>query len=245
MKKHFLIDFENVADEGLNGFADLAPEDTVELFYTEKAGKISIDFMRSIQLLERHARIEFVKVTSGHQALDMQLATYLGSILTDDAEYFIISRDNGYAHVVRFWSDNRPGVRIQLKKTIAACLRTEAVEPAEPIPAEIPVPAPVAEPQEPKQEAKQEAKPQSRKGQRGGGGQKAKPPVDRNTLNTQIQQALSKAGYDTNTIAQVASMTVKSCDDAHAKNTAYKSIIKKFGQKKGLDLYNHIRGFLK
>ena len=119
MKNVFLIDFENVSDSGLEGFFDLSREDEVRLFYTSNAGKISIDFIRSMLSAEKCADIRFEKVSNGKQALDLQIATYLGSILENEANYFIISKDKEYAHIIDFWKVRKPDRNIALKKSIA------------------------------------------------------------------------------------------------------------------------------
>lgn len=63
-------------------------------------------------------------------------------------------------------------------------------------------------------------------------------------LNAKIQKALSKASYNNNTIAYVASLICKHHDEKNAKQTIYRSIIAKYGQKQGLNIYNHIKNSL-
>ena len=72
-EKIFLIDFENVHEKGLEGIGQLGPQDTVHLFYTKNASKISLDILSEIQ-----AKLKFHKVNVGKQSLDMQLVSYLG-----------------------------------------------------------------------------------------------------------------------------------------------------------------------
>ena len=65
VEKIFLIDFENVHEKGLEGIARLRPIDTVHLFYTKNASKISLDILSEIQ-----AKLCFHKVNVGKQSLD-------------------------------------------------------------------------------------------------------------------------------------------------------------------------------
>ena len=69
--------------------------------------------------------------------------------------------------------------------------------------------------------------------------------AEKNDLNTKVQQALSKAGMDNKIISGTASIVSKKCNEEGAKKTIYNEIIKQYGQKKGLDIYNHIKDILK
>ena len=122
MKKHYLIDFENVSDDGLKGYFELSPEDTVEIFYTENAARIGIEFFENCLAAQGRASLRFIKVPAGKQSLDMQLATYLGALLAGDgapdAEYCIVSKDKGFASIRQFWQSRRPGAVIRLQRMI-------------------------------------------------------------------------------------------------------------------------------
>ena len=122
MKKHYLIDFENVSDDGLKGYFELSPEDTVEIFYTENAARIGIEFFENCLAAQGRAGLRFIKVPAGKQSLDMQLATYLGALLAGDgapdAEYCIVSKDKGFASIRQFWQSRRPGAVIRLQRMI-------------------------------------------------------------------------------------------------------------------------------
>ena len=122
MKKHYLIDFENVSDDGLKGYFELSPEDTVEIFYTENAARIGIEFFENCLAAPERAGLRFIKGPAGKQSLDMQLATYLGALLAGDgapdAEYCIVSKDKGFASIRQFWQSRRPGAVIRLQRMI-------------------------------------------------------------------------------------------------------------------------------
>jgi len=98
MKRGFLIDLENVQSAGLDGVDQLTDEDTVIVFYSNKADNLKIDMVKTIQ--ESSANVVYLKVFNGTpNALDFQLLTYLYYYYNpedEDAQYWIISRDTGY-----------------------------------------------------------------------------------------------------------------------------------------------------
>ena len=164
MKHFYLIDFENVSDAGLDGFFDLTEEDTAYLFYSLKANRISIDFFKTLLEHRCAAAIYFFKVAAGNQALDLQLASFLGSLIAAnpaDCDFCIISKDKGYACLSSFWLNRSGGSRLSQAASIAEALsrRAKAAAPVRaaekpvvaPAPAEVkpaPAEAPV-KPQEP------------------------------------------------------------------------------------------------
>lgn len=60
-------------------------------------------------------------------------------------------------------------------------------------------------------------------------------------LHNEIQQILSKANVGKDVIAYVPGLVIKHYDEKNALQTIYREIIQKFGQKKGLDIYNRIK----
>lgn len=60
-------------------------------------------------------------------------------------------------------------------------------------------------------------------------------------LNTEIQKTLSKAFHDNKIISFVASLTCEHHNKKNAKQTIYKAIVAKYGQKQGLNIYNLIK----
>ncbi len=107
----FLIDFENVSAGGFEGIERLTKADKLILFYAEAASKISLTTHRKIE--EAKATKEYLPIkTGGKNALDFQLATYLGSLVTKDesAQYCIVSQDTGFDFVVHFWKQK--GIKV-------------------------------------------------------------------------------------------------------------------------------------
>jgi len=74
-------------------------------------------------LNECKAAVSYFKVEVGHKdALDFQLASYMGYCIRDnrfkDIEYFIVSEDQGFTSVQKFWEAR--DTKIELLSCIAA-----------------------------------------------------------------------------------------------------------------------------
>ena len=73
---YYLVDFENVKKDGLDGIHKLEQEDRVCILYSKNAD--SITFEQHKKIMESKADIELCKVDVGSKnALDFQLATQL------------------------------------------------------------------------------------------------------------------------------------------------------------------------
>lgn len=100
----FLIDYENVSAAGLDGLETRCADDTIYIFYTENADRLTFEAHR--RLIECTAQIRYIKVDSGSKnALDFQLSTYLGYLIHEmpSKQYYIISKDSGFDSVLSFW----------------------------------------------------------------------------------------------------------------------------------------------
>lgn len=101
----FLIDFENVHNDGLTGIDLLTEDDEVVIFYSVNADSISFELLHKFMFSK--AKLNYYKVRrGGKNALDFQLSSYLGYRLSivPEAEFYIISKDNGFDFVLDFWS---------------------------------------------------------------------------------------------------------------------------------------------
>lgn len=100
----YLVDFENIGYNGLKGIEKLPEGDQVHLFYSSNADKLTFDIHLCINASK--ARVFYYKVETGAKnALDFQLATYLGSLTAanPDENYFIVSNDDGFHYIIQFW----------------------------------------------------------------------------------------------------------------------------------------------
>lgn len=110
----YLIDYENV--KCLTGINELTSEDTVIIFYSKNANTLTFETHR--ELISSSAKIHYKSVSvGGKNALDFQLASYLGYLINNDnksnSEFCIISKDNGFSYLVSFWK-NEKNIEIKL-----------------------------------------------------------------------------------------------------------------------------------
>jgi hypothetical protein len=106
--EYYLIDYENTGENGLKGITELPEDSCVVIFYSENADKISFDMHQKFCICK--TRLEFRKINTGRKnALDFQLSTYLGYLIakSEEDQYYIVSKDNGYRSVVDFWRDKK------------------------------------------------------------------------------------------------------------------------------------------
>lgn len=114
---YYLIDFENVKSRGMEGVELLAEEDTVCIFYSDNADSMTFDLHRKLN--ETKAQIIYHKIAVGTKnALDFQLATYLGYLICEQQregihpDYFIVTKDNGFTSLMVYWKAQGVPVRI-------------------------------------------------------------------------------------------------------------------------------------
>lgn len=115
-RNYYLVDYENVKNQGLNGIQDLKGDNVICIFYSRNApGNFTLDLHR--QISEANAEIVYLKVEVGTKnALDFQLASYLGKIIAENhgrpCNYFIVSNDRGYLSLVPFWHDGNIDIEV-------------------------------------------------------------------------------------------------------------------------------------
>ena len=114
---YYLIDFENVKSRGMEGVELLTEEDTVCIFYSDNADSMTFDLHRKLN--ETKANIIYHKVAVGTKnALDFQLATYLGYLICEQQRegihpnYFLVTKDNGFTSLMVYWKAQGVPVRI-------------------------------------------------------------------------------------------------------------------------------------
>lgn len=127
MRDIYLIDFENVASEGLSGITYLSEEDQVIIFYSNNSNRLTMKM--HILIGKSICNLNYFEVTvGGKNALDHQISTYLGYLMgTNAAErnYYIVSRDMGYKHVANFWASQKIGPRVRCIDSIKGASRLE------------------------------------------------------------------------------------------------------------------------
>ena len=129
-RNYYLVDYENVKSEGLNGVHKLDANNTVCIFYSRNAERLSPEL--NLNLKESGAEIIYRHVEVGtRNALDFQLSSYLGEIITEnegnECRYFIVSKDNGFSSLIPFWKEK--GIEIETVSDVSGTkLHDESVE---------------------------------------------------------------------------------------------------------------------
>lgn len=289
VETYYLVDFENVHEDGLSGSEHLGSHDHVHLFSTKNAPKISIEKLTCFNSTNLFTH----EIPTGNQSLDMHLVSYLGYLIgtnNSNCKYVIISKDTDYDNIISFWKDcnnshitrrnqieipnenissktasptnSTSATNIKDKKITDSqtkCqLNTEvqlALSKAKYNKATINKTASIV--------VKHYGETQFAKNVHNELGktytnysdvyQVVKPILSKYSstiahstnatteLNTTIQKLLSKAGFTTDIINHVASLVSKNYKEKNGKQTVYRAIIAKYGQKQGLNIYNHIK----
>jgi len=125
---HFVfVDFENVPSVDLGLVAGKAVH--VTLLIGKKQTKLELSLVQQIHRLAE--RVELVEVgASGHNALDMTLAYYLGQAVQRDprAQFSIVSRDKDFEPMIGHLSSL--GIRVARSDTFAAAFQSAPKKPA-------------------------------------------------------------------------------------------------------------------
>jgi hypothetical protein len=237
-RRIFLIDFENVHEKGLEGIGELSQDDAVHLFYTKNASKISLDILSEVK-----AALAFHKVNVGKQSLDMQLVSYLGYLIGTvghEPEYIIISNDTGFGNTLSFWGNKH----VRLSQAPMMCLvepvsvpqpKTASVLPeptgSQPAPA-IDAAVPAENTQEPVVQQPVQAPATSRGA------------TLKTQMNNKITVALRDKKVESDKIGKVTAAVMKLYGYKNFRQAAYREVIRLYGQKEGLELYNIIKPIL-
>ena len=123
----YLIDFENVHEEGFSALGRLGDKDAVYCFFTRNVAKISMSALAGM----RSGQLHFIEAESGKQSLDLALVSFLGYLIgtrPQELYYDIVSNDNGFAKVAEFWNRRGSGLRVRIRKTTDMKPRVEPVK---------------------------------------------------------------------------------------------------------------------
>ncbi|MBD5521726.1 MAG: hypothetical protein HDR03_11025 [Lachnospiraceae bacterium] len=108
IETYYLIDFENVHEDGLICSKRLTQHDHIHIFSTTNAPKISLEKLASFNYAEQFSHV----IPAGKQSLDMHLVSYLGYLIgsstNNRCKYIIISRDTDYDNVISFFKTIAP-----------------------------------------------------------------------------------------------------------------------------------------
>ncbi len=224
----YLIDFENVTSSGISGVQNLTKDDRVYIFYTANASCIS--FSAHLNLLSSPAEISYYNVSNGGKnALDFQLASFLGYLISQGKEkqFFIISNDKGYDHVKSFWEQSgmAPGISINGSPSVKRTLALEKpftakIQQTEPDAIDICPPA-----------ADKEKLPEKRENQ-------AKENPAFTDTEIQLNGIFTKTQINDNEQRNKITALLK---ETKGKQDFYRGLIKLFGMDQGVNIYKKLR----
>ena len=113
--RFFLIDYENVHENGLDGYEKLTSEDTVIIFCSASASNLNGLILADLQ--RRGIQFQIKNSQTGTKnAMDFQLATEVGRLIGqnhDGHKCIIISNDQGFQAIKQYWKAERVLVTIQ------------------------------------------------------------------------------------------------------------------------------------
>lgn len=138
----YLVDFENVNSQGLNGINRLDSNDRIIIFYSENADSMTFELHEQIN--QSRAYIFFQKVDVGlKNALDFQLATYLGYLICENEKedksvtYYVVTKDRGYASLITYWSKRDVDITLVGSLTQSMKLQRERSADAKRVPVDM------------------------------------------------------------------------------------------------------------
>lgn len=104
MSKIYLVDTENTKSEAYEGVSALEKEDELVLFVTKNSNNISME--AAIDINNSKAKVKkIVGVTGVPNALDFQMTTYLGMIISkckNTDKIYVVSADKGFELAIHF-----------------------------------------------------------------------------------------------------------------------------------------------
>lgn len=223
VETYYLIDFENVHEDGLICSKRLTQHDHIHIFSTTNAPKISLKKLASFNHAEQFSHV----IPAGKQSLDMHLVSYLGYLIGSNTnnrcKYIIISRDTDYDNVISFFKTIAP-LNIKRQNAMNVALKPVTVNKATSAQVVANKPALTHAHVQANKTASAQVKTNNTSSEQGMANNTASNKTttitkkknkaasaakNKTQLNSNIQKAVSKAGYDSSTINKVASIVVK------------------------------------
>lgn len=282
---YYLIDFENVNEEGLLGAEKLGNHDYVHLFSTKNAPKISIQMLAHFNKVNLFSH----EIPVGNQSLDMHLVSYLGYLLgtniNEKCKYIIVSKDTDYDNIISFWknelkcnitrqskiaatsvnnhskvnnqqnsilniSQRKQKLNTSIQQAVSAAgysqqtigkVASIVVKHFEESNFEINVHNELKTNFPKYSDLYKIVKPIMSQFTADSA---AKKDNTFSKLNNEVSKVLSSAGFKNDIINYVNSLITKYNNSQHYKQTIYKNIVSKYGQKRGVDIYRSIKNKL-
>jgi hypothetical protein len=252
----YLIDFENVHEDGFAGIGKLAQDDVVYCFFTRNAPKISL----SVLAESKGIQFRFIEASAGKQSLDLALGSYLGYLIAQedkDTRFVIISNDTGYLKIADFWNRRFGANTVRECPSMEAFLEPPAspqpiVQPAQKKPAERqrkgrqmvrkPTAKPVAAaPQPAKEQLSVPTAPAPVPAPVPQPVRPAEPAEPKPAQEAQQKETAPREEPDPAAMEYIQAQIAKYAGEKNIRQLVYRAIVRKYGQKQGTKLYNGIK----
>lgn len=120
----YLIDFENVNNEGLDGYEYLTPEDSLWIFYSQSTPNIRRQIAEKIfsPVMDVHL---YKLHTARKNAIDFYIASKTGQLIEEQApeQIAIVTKDLGFQSIADYWNHvSEKKCKVILEKNIAGCM---------------------------------------------------------------------------------------------------------------------------
>lgn len=120
----YLVDYENVKNEGFMGYEFLTQEDVLYIFYSDCVPNIRKQI--SLKLFQPSMEVHLYKLkTTRKNAIDFYIATKLGELIEREqvTKVAIITKDHGFLSLTDFWGHvSETKCKIIVEKDIAECI---------------------------------------------------------------------------------------------------------------------------
>ena len=217
----YLIDFENVHEEGFSTLGRLGEKDSVYCFFTRNVAKISMSALAGI----RSGQLHFVEAESGKQSLDLALVSYLGYLIgtkPQEQNFEIISNDNGFNKVAEFWNKRGNGAKVHVRKIAEQKQKSDSGKSQTPLTQTVSPPDTETT----------------------GGGSASGAAAEDKSSDSTVMEALSAAGINAAAAEYLTAQVEKYRTDKNYKQLVYRAVVKKYGQKTGTQIYNGAKKIL-
>lgn len=120
----YLIDYENVKNDGFMGYEFLTSEDILYIFYSDSVPNIRKQI--SLKLFQPSMDVRLYKLkTARKNAIDFYIATKLGELIakTQVPKVAVVTKDHGFYSLTDFWAHvSETKCKIIVEKDIADCI---------------------------------------------------------------------------------------------------------------------------
>lgn len=126
------VDTENMEANWVDVLPHLGESDTIYVFYTKNSKGLDIGKLDLIR--NASANIILLPASIGDNALDFVLSSQLGNKIDDAKTHIILSGDNGYTPLVKFWEERAEVFLISDIEQVIEYIKTGTMPKAKPLP---------------------------------------------------------------------------------------------------------------